>query len=54
MFNASMLYNQQRPITRAMIPEQTQYEHTATTLSHDPVHMSTPSTRAPHIWRPEQ
>ena len=35
VFNASMLYNQQRPITRAMIPEPTQYVHTATTLSHD-------------------
>ena len=32
MFNASMLYTQQRPIARAKIPEQTQYAHTATTL----------------------
>ena len=54
MFNVSMLYNQQHPTARANIPEQTQYAHTATTLSHDPVHMSTPLARASHIWRPEQ
>ena len=32
MFNAFMLYNQQRPIARAMIPEQTQYEHNPVSL----------------------
>ena len=54
MFNASMLYNQHHSIARANIPDQAQYALTATTLSHDPVHMSTPLARASHIWRPEQ
>ena len=54
MFNASMLCNKQRPLARAMIPEQTQYAYNATTLSHDHVHMSTPLAPTSHIWRPEQ